>query len=62
MKKMTSDMRLELLDKYDNLIQQIMEIDESFQKNTTYPLINEVSLGCLNTCRMRLYNFWRTGK
>lgn len=62
MNKMTSNERLQLLDEYDNLIEQIMEIDETFQKDTTYPLINEVSLACFNTNRMRLYHFWRTGK
>tara|TARA_R100000234_G_scaffold118356_1_gene98628 strand:- start:347 stop:526 length:180 start_codon:yes stop_codon:yes gene_type:complete len=59
---MSSDKRLDLLDKYDDLLEQIMEIDESFKRNTRHHLINKVALGCFNDCRIRLYNFWRLGK
>ena len=59
---MKSDGRLKLMDKYTDLLEQIMEIDMTYKGNTKKWLIDEDTLDSLNVCRDKLMNFWRTGK
>jgi len=58
MKKMTSDMRLELYDNFQSAYQEIVDINELLP----YDMERQVSIDNLGKTEKLLYKFWRTGK
>ena len=58
MKKMTSDMRLELYDNFQSAYQEIVDINELLP----YDMERQVSIDNLGKTEKLLYTFWRTGK
>ncbi len=58
MKKMTSDMRLELYDNFQSAYQEIVDINELLP----YDMERQVAIDNLGKTEKLLYRFWRTGK
>ena len=58
MKKMTSDMRLELYDNFQSAYQEIVDINELLP----YDMERQVAIDNLAKTEEVLYRFWRTGK